>query len=592
MKKLLILSMLLLLLASMAVSQTLMDYVSAVSGDTLVIKDFVEMGNQPNSLYNAMLLDSLNVPAGRVYKLKVNGTYPLVNSPNTVRPVTIVGGDATILVNNTNAASAPPLICGSTYEGGANTGGINYSYDLTVKNCSVIPATAARDLGWNFFWSNGQNAKLTLDNDYLERTRWVLFASSASGQRYLINNCYFVNLNGQPCRRNGGVYDAFAFMDSMWVENSTHIMTQGMMYKFRQYPFKRVVMNHNTFINCSGNIYLDWGYQTNVSNTNNIYVNCNVQAYPGISTIDVGEQDLDGLPMGLVNLHAFPDPDSSYDQYRALPRKYLFEGNVVYWDPKLSSIVSTLNTNSVNGVTNWQNQMIIMNSRTTTMFNDNSTYPYLTLGTNYTEAPVFTDPKTLMTTEVDNLKAFTLATCDTNSTDVLPDWRVTNVGNDFYVYSDWPIPVNLAYSNATLLTGATGGFPVGDLNWFPVRKAQWNAQRTAEYTAIEQALTTGGRTITAVASDPDAPVEFSLAQNYPNPFNPSTTISFSLAKSAVTTLKVFNTLGQEMATLVNGVMPAGSHEVTFNASGLASGMYFYRLTSDAATQMKQMVILK
>ena len=134
------------------------------------------------------------------------------------------------------------------------------------------------------------------------------------------------------------------------------------MYKFRQYPFKRVVMNHNTFINCSGNIYLDWGYQTNVSNTNNIYVNCNVQAYPGISTIDVGEQDLDGLPMGLINLHAFPDPDSSYDQYRALPRKYLFEGNVVYWDPKLSSIVSTLNTNSVNGVTNWQNQMIIMNS--------------------------------------------------------------------------------------------------------------------------------------------------------------------------------------------------------------------------------------
>jgi len=364
------------------------------------------------------------------------------------------------------------------------------------------------------------------------------------------------------------------------------------MYKFRQYPFKRVTMNHNTFINCSGNIYLDWGYQTNVSNTNNIYVNCNVQAYPGISTIDVGEQDLDAQPMGLVNIHSFPAADTSYDKYRSLPRKYLFEGNVVYWDPKLSTVVSTLNTNHVNGVTNWADQMIIMNARTTGMFNDNTTYPYLTLGTNYTEAPVFTDPKTLMTTQVDELKTFTLGTCDTNSTDVLPDWRVTSVGNDNYVYSDWPIPVNLAYSNATLLTGATGGFPVGDLNWFPARKTQWNAQRTAEYTAIEQALTTGGKTITAVPTDPNAPVEFSLTQNYPNPFNPSTKISFTLAKSAVTTLKVFNALGQEVATLVDGLTPAGSHEVSFNASGLASGMYFYRLTSGTAQQMRQMVILK
>jgi hypothetical protein len=364
------------------------------------------------------------------------------------------------------------------------------------------------------------------------------------------------------------------------------------MYKFRQYPFKRVTMNHNTFINCSGNIYLDWGYQTNVSNTNNIYVNCNLQGYPGISTIDVGEQDLDGQPMGLVNIHTFPAADTSYDQYRALPRKYLFEGNVVYWDPRLSTIVSTLNSNHVNGVTNWQDQMIIMNARTTSMFNDNTTYPYLTMGTNYTEAPVFTDPKTLMTTQVDVLKAFTLGTCDTNSTDVMADWRVTNIGNDFYVYSDWPIPVNLAYSNAKLLTGATGGFPVGDLNWFPVKKGEWTAQRTAEYAAITQALNTGGRTITAVPTDPNAPVVFSLDQNYPNPFNPSTKISFSIAKSAVTTLKVFNALGQEVATLVNGIMPAGTHDVSFNASGLASGMYFYRLTSGDATQMKKMVILK
>ncbi len=75
----------------------------------------------------------------------------------------------------------------------------------------------------------------------------------------------------------------------------------------------------------------------------------------------------------------------------------------------------------------------------------------------------------------------------------------------------------------------------------------------------------------------DLPLRFALAQNYPNPFNPATTIKFDLPTAGFTTLKVYSILGQEVTTLVNGLLVAGTHTVQFNARTLASGVYLYRL---------------
>ena len=594
MKKLLLFMTFLLVLVSVGLSQNLSDYVKAVHGDTLVIKDFTDMGGSgvANSLYNALYLDTVSVPAGRVYRLTSNGYYPLVNNPTTKRPTVIVGEDATLLVQNQNASAAPPLICGYTAGSTVNTGAMNYNFDLTVKNCNIDPSTAAGDKGWNWFGANSSNCTLTLDNVLFERTLWVYFATGSSGQKYFVRNCYFVNMNGLACRRNGGVMDTFASMDTLWVENCTHVMAEGSMYKFRGYPFKRVVFNHNTFINCSGLMMMDWGLQTTTSMTNNIFVNSNVQGYSGISSIDVGEQDLDSQPMGLVNFHVFP-ADTSYDRYRIMPRKYLWENNVVYWDPKLTNatdgVIATLNKNHVNGVSAWMDQMIVMNARTTTAFANDAGYPYLQAKTTYSVLPTFTTPQNLFTTALDNLKAFSISTCDTNSTAIMPDWRLTSTGPTNFLYPDWPIPVNLAYSDASLKTGGTGGFPVGDLNWFPASKTAWLAQRTTEYATINTELNTGS---TGVTVSGDVPNKFDLAQNYPNPFNPTTTISFSLPHAGNATLKVFSTAGEEVATLVNGVTAAGSHTVQFNATRLASGVYFYRLTSGDLTQIKKMVLVK
>jgi hypothetical protein len=592
MKKLLLLLIASLLMPlSIGVSQTLMDYVSATRGDTLVIKDYTAMGGVQNSLYQVLYLDSVSVPAGRVYMLTSNGYYPLVNNPSPRRATVIVGEDPTLLVQNTNAGAAPPLICGASWTGGSNTGSMNYTYDVTVKNCNIDPSDAAGDKGWNFFSAQTDNCKLTLENDLFERTLWVYFATGSPGQKYFLRNCYFVNMNGLACRRNGGVMDSFGFMDTLWVENCTHVMAEGSMYKFRGNPFNRVVFNHNTFINCSGLMFMDWGLQVKMSMTNNIFVNCNVQGYSGLTSIDIGEQDLDGQPMGLINMHTFP-ADTSFNRWRSLPRQYLWENNVAYWDPKLTNatdgVIATLNTNHTNGVSAWKDQMIVMNQRTTAMFNDNTTYPNLTSRNTYTVFPNFTSPQNLFTTALDNLKAFSIGTCDTGSTDIMPDWRIHSTGQTNFLYPDWPIPVNLSYSDATLMTGGTGGFPVGDLNWFAARKTQWLAQRTAEYAAIDNEL----HSASSVGDVSNLPGKFELVQNYPNPFNPTTTISFSLPHAANATLKVFNTLGEEVATLVNELTTAGSHTVQFNATGLASGVYFYRLTSDDLTQSMKMLLVK
>ncbi len=91
--------------------------------------------------------------------------------------------------------------------------------------------------------------------------------------------------------------------------------------------------------------------------------------------------------------------------------------------------------------------------------------------------------------------------------------------------------------------------------------------------------------------------DFSLGQNYPNPFNPSTTINFSLAVDSKVSLKIFDVLGQEVATLVNGQLAAGSQKVSFNASSLNSGVYFYRIDADGIdgqkfSSVKKMILTK
>jgi len=88
------------------------------------------------------------------------------------------------------------------------------------------------------------------------------------------------------------------------------------------------------------------------------------------------------------------------------------------------------------------------------------------------------------------------------------------------------------------------------------------------------------------------PSKYSLAQNYPNPFNPSTKINFAIKSNGNVTMKIYNILGKEVATVVNEYKTAGTYSVDFNATNLASGIYFYKIQSGSFTDTKKMVLVK
>lgn len=136
--------------------------------------------------------------------------------------------------------------------------------------------------------------------------------------------------------------------------------------------------------------------------------------------------------------------------------------------------------------------------------------------------------------------------------------------------------LNCAYSTGSVAyTGAIGGYPVGDLNWFPLRKAAWLANPP---TNVEGTIV--------------VPTIFSLSQNYPNPFNPTTKINFSVPIESRVRLDVFDLLGRKVATLVDEKKHPGEYAVEFSGLNLGSGVYIYQLSMDTQVLSKKMILLR
>ena len=117
-------------------------------------------------------------------------------------------------------------------------------------------------------------------------------------------------------------------------------------------------------------------------------------------------------------------------------------------------------------------------------------------------------------------------------------------------------------------------------------------QSTTGKITIQDVQVIEGSITTAVQTEQNLPTSFSLEQNYPNPFNPTTTISFVVGHSSLVTLKVYDELGREIKKLVNQYKPAGKYSVSFDASKLTSGIYFYKLISGNYTAVKKMILMK
>jgi len=138
-------------------------------------------------------------------------------------------------------------------------------------------------------------------------------------------------------------------------------------------------------------------------------------------------------------------------------------------------------------------------------------------------------------------------------------------------------------------------FSSGGKNYFNVISAYINNEAT-DITNPELYINQLNNSVLDVEAETKLPTEFSLSDNYPNPFNPSTKISFTIPNVgtglALSVLKVYDVLGNEIATLVDEHLEAGKYEVTFDASNLASGIYLYRIQAGSFVETKKMILIK
>ncbi len=124
----------------------------------------------------------------------------------------------------------------------------------------------------------------------------------------------------------------------------------------------------------------------------------------------------------------------------------------------------------------------------------------------------------------------------------------------------------------------------------------WQDKRSGAYNIYASRILHSGSLTEVEIAGATAPARFTLSQNYPNPFNPSTVISYQLSVNSQVTLKVYDLLGKEVATLVNGRQEAGSYNATFNTNhgtrSLSSGVYFYRLEAGSYVSTKKLILMK
>ena len=193
---------------------------------------------------------------------------------------------------------------------------------------------------------------------------------------------------------------------------------------------------------------------------------------------------------------------------------------------------------------------------------------------------------------------------------------VRKVGNDYHMWYEnnagTQIGYAVSYDGITwnkslanpLLSSTPGTWDQGGVDWaWMIRSGKkhflYYASQGSEFSiglAIDSTTafpdTTNQTIDTGVPIYSEVPRTFALCQNYPNPFNPSTTIDYQIPKQSLVTLRIFDLLGREMASLVNEDEQAGIHTVEWDASRLASGVYFYTITAGAFRETKRMILMK
>ena len=566
------------------------------------VQDFFDSGGSEGTL-NAAVQSAIDdgTLSNTIFKLKQYGVYVLDGTITT--PAGAVLDIEADPPGNTQE-TAPPMICWTASTAPSKTYIFDVAGELKMKNIWILWASLD-GTRYNSTIRIGDSAtvsggRITADNvlfDYVQQN------SSGAVQPYAthfighFNDCYFRNATDVHFRYYSRAvsvpYAATGLhIDTVTFENCT-FANIGYVYMQEAGVYgDNVFFNHCTFLDVV--MYpLESGWWHRMYVTNSLFINTfmygQIPSAPGGftgGTISITPIDSSSISTGF----GFDVPFTEQD------RHVLFTNNNYYLQPWLIDWMQNCPYSKAKHQQRLDEDIPVpqpmFNGLTITMFDSVNTdgskaWPYMnkanldSLEPGFINAPI----------NIDSLKDFLNRKWDDN-TNIQWAWNFaqydTNGGQI------WPLKEDLSYTNEQLKTGGMGGFPMGDLRWWPDQYSQWKAQASDEHNRINTWLETG--------KDPNAvgvrevkgaaPSEYKLNQNYPNPFNPTTKIEYSVPKSGYISLKVYDLLGQEVATIFSGNQKAGNYVATFDGSDLASGVYLYKLESDKVSITKKFVLMK
>ena len=439
---------------------------------------------------------------------------------------------------------------------------------ITLKNI-LLSGLYSNDGNLTCFVRNLAGNKIIYNNcvftdysDFTTRTTWP-------AEEIRITNCVFINGDRRSSSPFGGIPIRLdADCDNILLENNTVVNSGRLLGNGGNYFTSRLHELHCTYLNAQVNTHeLHWfeGLQAN-----NIFYNWSWRGCIKLST-----------ERYFTTFETFAGVKEKLDSialYQGRNLFYLDPAFPEFWQNTLNPMLG--NFDSVFACSLWN-----IDVDCTMVADDN-----FTIGKSYGNwDPMFTnDPS-----QIDSMLGWDLAYWIPDETHY-PDWRVkppVTWNEDGTPNLNWPPDWDLSYSSSTLQKAGTDGLPLGDLNWFPDAKETYMANRDMFIAALQDSMINAkdvyipGNVASALITPGFVSVEditigtseFNLSQNYPNPFNPTTTIRYSIPNESFVTIKIYNVIGKEIASLVNERKATGNFSVNFNAGNLPSGIYFYRM---------------
>lgn len=435
-----------------------------------------------------------------------------------------------------------------------NTGGNLWIKDLIMVGYIEALPDEIQNIPSGLIRVSAAGYDITIDGCLLTQNRGQHIRTESACRVVKVTNSTFTNM-GDEGRSNFGAGKAIDLRDTscdtLLFVNNTFVNFQDRIIRHRASvgAINHLVFDHNTVVNGGsfhGTLALGWmGEDAKV--TNNLFIDPFVFGNDTDATRQAefeehGELDPYGFS-AMRWIFSVPNDSTTWivghnyysisDSGQAFYARHAAEGVTGEGDPLTHHIKAKIGADSVNAFT--REDMVL-----------NNIPKIMTNTTEWYRNPVWGANKTKATTNFDRARDDY-------------DRKVWQYFNDTL---DCKYPTNTA-----AYTGSDNGLPVGDLNWFGLTDINDNFKN-------------------AVVKN------FRLAQNYPNPFNPTTVINFTIGKTNDVKLEIFNVIGQRITTLVNGKLKAGEYSVTWDARNMASGIYFYRLSSDQVSQTKKMILMR